>query len=57
VKAATRERAEILMPAWRIGTSDAGHPLPIVAAGEKACCNAGDPLITEVRVMAIGRWP
>ena len=48
VKPTTREGAEVLKAALGVRTSDAGNALPVVAAGEKACRNAGDPLDAEV---------
>ena len=48
MKPATREGAEVLKAAFGIRASDAGHALPVVAAGNKACGNAGDPLDAEV---------
>jgi hypothetical protein len=39
---------KVLVPALGVRTSDAANALPVVAAGEKACRNAGDPFDTEV---------
>jgi hypothetical protein len=48
VKPATRERAEVLVAACRIRTSDAGDALSVVSASEEARGHSGDPFQPEV---------
>jgi hypothetical protein len=47
VETPTRKGAEVLMAALGVRTAYASNALSIVAAGEEACCHAGDPLDAE----------